>query len=53
MIICRPAWPSIGSRNTDAYLAALARQHRLKLTTFDRGFAVTHPDVATLVRTQA
>ncbi len=34
---------------TDAYLAALARQNDLKIATFDRGFVVTHPDVAVLV----
>jgi toxin-antitoxin system PIN domain toxin len=31
---------------TDAYLAALARRHRGKLVTFDRGLAVLHADVA-------
>jgi toxin-antitoxin system PIN domain toxin len=31
---------------TDAYLAALARRHRGKLATFDRGLAVLHADVA-------
>lgn len=31
---------------TDAYLAALARHHRGRLVTFDRGLASLHPDVA-------
>lgn len=34
---------------TDAYLAGLARVHRLKLATFDQGLFVTHADVAVLV----
>lgn len=34
---------------TDAYLAGLARHHRLKLATLDQGLAATHPDVATLL----
>jgi toxin-antitoxin system PIN domain toxin len=34
---------------TDAYLAGLARQHGLKLATFDQGLAVTQSDVAVLV----
>lgn len=31
---------------TDAYLAALARQHRGRLITFDAGLAALHADVA-------
>ncbi len=31
---------------TDAYLAALARQHQGKLATFDRGLAALHTDVS-------
>jgi predicted nucleic acid-binding protein len=31
---------------TDAYLAALARHHRAKLATLDRGLAALHTDVA-------
>ena len=34
---------------TDAYLAGLARHHRLKLATLDQGLSATHPDVATLL----
>jgi toxin-antitoxin system PIN domain toxin len=34
---------------TDSYLAALARQHGGRLVTFDRGLAVLHPDVVTLI----
>lgn len=34
---------------TDAYLAALARQHGGKLATFDRGLAALHSDVAVLI----
>lgn len=34
---------------TDAYLAGLARQHELKLATFDQALVVTQPDVAVLV----
>lgn len=34
---------------TDAYLAALARHHDGRLVTFDRGLAVLHPDVVTLI----
>lgn len=40
----------IGHRQvTDAYLAALARHHRGRVATFDRGLATAHPDVAVLV----
>ncbi len=40
----------IGHRQvTDAYLAALARRHRGRLATFDRGLATLHPDVALIV----
>lgn len=40
----------IGHRQvTDAYLAALARAHGVRLATFDTGLAALHPDVATLV----
>ena len=31
---------------TDAYLAALARHHRGKLASFDRGLVALHTDVA-------
>ena len=34
---------------SDAYLAGLARHHRLKLATLDQGLSATHPDVATLL----
>ncbi len=34
---------------TDAYLAALARKHRGKLMTMDRGLAALHHDVAELI----
>jgi len=34
---------------TDAYLAALARQHAGRLATFDRRLARMHPDVADLI----
>lgn len=34
---------------TDAYLAALARQRKGKLATFDRGLAALHSDVAVLI----
>ena len=30
---------------TDAYLASLARHHRGRLATLDRGLAALHPDV--------
>jgi hypothetical protein len=40
----------IGHRQvTDAYLAELARRHRAKLATFDRGLAALHADVAELI----
>ncbi|NOT86624.1 MAG: PIN domain-containing protein [Lysobacter sp.] len=31
---------------TDSYLAGLARHHRGRLATFDRGFAALHTDIA-------
>jgi toxin-antitoxin system PIN domain toxin len=34
---------------TDAYLAALARKHRGRLATLDRGLAALHHDVAELI----
>jgi predicted nucleic acid-binding protein len=34
---------------TDAYLAALARHNGLRLATFDRGLAQSHPDIAEFV----
>ena len=37
---------------TDFYLAALVRQHRGRLATFDRGLAALHGDVAELITTQ-
>lgn len=40
----------IGHRQvTDAYLAALARQHEGRLATFDQGLAKLHADIADLV----
>lgn len=40
----------IGHRQiTDAYLAALARKHKGKLATLDRGLAALHDDVAELI----
>jgi hypothetical protein len=40
----------IGHRQvTDAYLAALARKHRGRLATLDRGLAALHHDVAELI----
>lgn len=40
----------IGQRQvTDAYLAALARKHRGRLATLDRGLAALHHDVAELI----
>ena len=37
----------IGHRQvTDAYLVALARERGARLTTFDKGLAALHPDVA-------
>lgn len=42
--------PVVGHRQvTDAYLAGLARAHRGRLATFDRGLAATHADVTDLV----
>jgi predicted nucleic acid-binding protein len=36
----------IGHRQvTDAYLASLARRHRGRLASFDRGLVLLHPDV--------
>lgn len=45
------AWKGVlGHRQvTDAYLAALARNHGGKLATFDRGLAALHGDVAMLI----
>jgi uncharacterized protein len=42
------AWRGVmGHRQvTDAYLAALARHHKAKLATFDRGLAELHSDIA-------
>lgn len=37
------------SQVTDAYLAALARKHRGRLATLDRGLAALHHDVAELI----
>lgn len=34
---------------TGAYLASLAVHHRGHVATFDKGFAATYPDVATLI----
>jgi predicted nucleic acid-binding protein len=34
---------------TDAYLASLARKHRGRLATFDKGMAALHDDVAVVV----
>lgn len=34
---------------TDAYLAGLARHHKLRLATFDLGLVATHADVAELL----
>jgi len=40
----------IGHRQvTDAYLVHLAREHRSRLITFDRGLALAYPDVADLL----
>jgi toxin-antitoxin system PIN domain toxin len=36
---------------TDAYLAALARHHRAKLATLDKGLAALHTDVAVTLAT--
>jgi toxin-antitoxin system PIN domain toxin len=45
-----PVQGVIGPRQvTDAYLAHLARVHRGRLATFDRGLAALHGDVADLV----
>lgn len=42
----------IGHRQvTDAYLAALAREHGARLATFDRGLAALYSDVGELVAT--
>lgn len=42
--------PVLGHRQvTDAYLAGLARAHRGRVATLDRGFAVTASDVVELV----
>lgn len=45
------AWHGVqGHRQvTDAYLAALARQHRGRLASFDHGLAVLHADVVELI----
>lgn len=45
------AWQGIqGHRQvTDAYLAALARQHGGKLASFDQGLAALHTDVVALI----
>jgi toxin-antitoxin system PIN domain toxin len=45
------AWRGIGGHRqiTDAYLAALARRHRGRLATLDRGLAGLHADVAELI----
>lgn len=43
----------IGHRQvTDAYLAALARDHGGHLATFDKGLVALHPDVARMVNAQ-
>lgn len=34
---------------THAYLAALARHHRGRLATFDRGIAALYSDIAVLI----
>jgi toxin-antitoxin system PIN domain toxin len=45
-----PATGLVGFRQvTDAYLAQLARHHRGRVATFDKGFAALHPDVVELV----
>ncbi|MEX1023335.1 MAG: TA system VapC family ribonuclease toxin [Dehalococcoidia bacterium] len=36
---------------TDAYLTALARSHRTRIATFDRGLAAAYPDVVDLIPT--
>ena len=42
----------VGHRQvTDAYLAELARHHKARLATFDKGLASLHSDVAELVPT--
>jgi toxin-antitoxin system PIN domain toxin len=45
------AWHGVqGHRQvTDAYLAALARHHKGKLASFDRGLAALHADVVELI----
>jgi uncharacterized protein len=49
------AWRGvIGHRQvTDAYLAGLARHHRGKLASFDRGLVALHPDVGVALEEQA
>lgn len=44
-------WKGVLGHNqvTDAYLAALARKHKGKLATLDRGLAALHHDVAELI----
>lgn len=44
-------WRGVLGHNqvTDAYLAALARKHRGRLATLDRGLAALHHDVAELI----
>ena len=37
------------SQVTDAYLAQLARKHRVMLATLDEAQAVLHPDVVVLI----
>jgi toxin-antitoxin system PIN domain toxin len=45
-------WTGVLGHNqvTDAYLAALARQHQGRVMTLDRGFAAVHPDVVELIQ---
>ncbi len=49
---CDIAWQGVqGHRQiTDAYLAALARHHKGKLASFDRGLAALHSDVVELIK---
>jgi toxin-antitoxin system PIN domain toxin len=44
-------WTGVLGHNqvTDAYLAALARQHQGRVMTLDRGFAALHHDIAELI----
>lgn len=44
-------WDGVMGHNqvTDAYLAALARRHKGRLATLDRGLAALHHDVAELI----